>query len=376
MKNYELLDMVGDVNEEYVQAADGNVIRPRFRWKTLAACAACAALALAAYPAYQAANPPLHDYVVMEGAGVDETLKTDLDEAAKAPAQGGPAADSAPEATMEVNGFAGGCEAGVASIYNERGEETMAPDIEGNFDRAPAQDAPAQEAADQYDRLLRGMGMHGEGASAYPEWFAGAWIDQSQLTVAIVDGFHTQLLEAEIMDWCGSGVAFRSAKYSHNFLDGLTEPVAVLLDGSGLNCGIGVDVRENCLGVDLYSGGAAVPDDILEKLAQLDPDGDAIRVRVFTGTISAYDGTAIKSPASADSKAIATPGAGSNQPAAEPSTAPGGVTPATTADDSAKVYHGEDVPADAVPGGAYVGELPQAKEEGRQAHYDLLPAGE
>ena len=62
MKNHELLDMIGDVSEEYVQGADSNVVRPRFRWKTLAACAACAALVLGAYPVYQAANPPLHDY--------------------------------------------------------------------------------------------------------------------------------------------------------------------------------------------------------------------------------------------------------------------------------------------------------------------------
>ncbi len=50
MKDYELLDMIGEVNEDYVREADGNVVRPRFRWKTLAACAACAALALGAYP--------------------------------------------------------------------------------------------------------------------------------------------------------------------------------------------------------------------------------------------------------------------------------------------------------------------------------------
>ena len=44
MKNHELLDLIGDVNEDYVQAADGKVIRPKFRWKTIAACAACAVL--------------------------------------------------------------------------------------------------------------------------------------------------------------------------------------------------------------------------------------------------------------------------------------------------------------------------------------------
>ncbi|MFG6352841.1 MAG: hypothetical protein K1W21_14825, partial [Oscillospiraceae bacterium] len=65
MKNHELLDLIGDVSEDYVQAADGKVIRPKFRWKAVAACAACAALVLGAYPAYQAAHPPLHEVCVI-----------------------------------------------------------------------------------------------------------------------------------------------------------------------------------------------------------------------------------------------------------------------------------------------------------------------
>ena len=62
MKDYELLDMIGEVNEDYVREADGNVVRPRFRWKTLAACAACAALALGASA-----------YALIGGAGLWET---------------------------------------------------------------------------------------------------------------------------------------------------------------------------------------------------------------------------------------------------------------------------------------------------------------
>ena len=92
----------------------------------------------------------------------------------------------------------------------------------------------------------------------------------------------------------------------------------------------------NCLGVDLYSDGAAIPDDVLAALAHLDPDGDAIRVRVFTGTISAYD--AVKGPASADSKAIATPSPGGRQ----------------------------EAPDDPL----------ETKEAEQSAHYDLPPGGE
>lgn len=258
MKNYELLELIGDVNEDYVRAADSTVIRPKFRWKTLAACAACAALMLGAYPVYRAVNPPLHSYTVLEGGGM-----TTLD-GTKAPAGG----------ESDPNAIPGG-----AYVSGDKGK----PDIDGNEYAAPGQDIPVDEvAADQYDRLLRGMGMHGEGAASYPDWFAGAWIDQSQLTVAIVDGLRTPELEAEITGWCGDGVVFQDAKYSHAYLDGLMEQAVALLDGTELNCGVGVDVTANCLGVDLYSDGQAIPDSILVKLAKLDPAGDAIRVRALT----------------------------------------------------------------------------------------------
>ena len=50
MKNREFLNLIGSVNEDYIQAADSKVVRPRFRWKTFVACAACAALMICAYP--------------------------------------------------------------------------------------------------------------------------------------------------------------------------------------------------------------------------------------------------------------------------------------------------------------------------------------
>ena len=37
MKNHELLNLIGDVNEDYVLEAGSNVVKPRFRWKTIAA---------------------------------------------------------------------------------------------------------------------------------------------------------------------------------------------------------------------------------------------------------------------------------------------------------------------------------------------------
>ena len=342
MKNYELLDMIGEVNGDYVEAADGNVARPRFRWRTLAACAACAALVLGAYPAYQAANPPLHDYVVMEGSG-GGMLRTGLDEAAKAPA-GGPAADPAPEATMEVNGFAGGCDAGMAPIYNEQGKESVGSDVDGTMDRAPTQDIPVQEAALWYDALLKTCRL-----DESPEWYGGAWIaGERLLAVAIVDGFRTPELESEIKAAAGNDavIQFSTVKYSMEFLNGLMEPASRALEDTDLLAGVGVNVMDNCLDVDVYSDGAAVPNSVLAALAHLDPDGDAIRVRVFAGSLSTDD-EPVKGPARDFSLATPAP-ADQREVPAEESAAPGGVTE----------------PA--------VSGLPQAKEQGQTAHYDVI----
>ena len=66
------------------------------------------------------------------------------------------------------------------------------------------------------------------------------------------------------------------------------------LEGTGLTCGIGVDVIANRLGVDLYSE-ETTPEfkKVLAALAELDPAGDAIQVRVFAGQINTLtDGAA------------------------------------------------------------------------------------
>ena len=363
MKNHELLDMIGDVNEDYVLEAGNNVAHPRFRWKTLAACAACAALVLGAYPVYRALNPPLHSYTVLEGGGM-----ATLDDV-KAPAGG---VDDVPARIPNPDLIS---TPGGAYVSGDKGETG----IDGTEYTVPGQDAPADEAAAmQYGKLLQSMGGVDEmEPAAYPEWFAGAWIDHggasdtpAWLTVAIVDGFRTPEREAEITGWCGGGVAFQSAKYSHAYLDSLMEPATALLDGTGLNCGIGVDVVANCLGVDLYSDGAAIPDSVLAGLAKLDPDGDAIRVRLFTGRIDTLTDALKSAPEPADSEARATPAVtADNEP-----------TP-TPVDDGSPVRRGDEPDAYApAPGGAQpAGELPQVKEgreASRPAHYDLLPLEE
>lgn len=343
MKNHELLDLIGDVSEDYVQAADGKVIRPKFRWKAVAACAACAVLVLGAYPAYQAAHPPLHSYTVLEGGGM--TTQGDV----KAPAGGT---------------FGPGIMPGGAYVGNDRGETG----IDGTEYTVPGQDAPAQEkAAAQYQGLLQGLGgQGGYEPEAYPGWYGGAWIDNSfypeaKLAVAIVDGFRTDELEVRIEEWCGGEVVFKDVKYSRSYLDQLMEPISQVLEEADMDllCGFGVDVMENCLGVDIHSDGKDIPKEVLAKLAQLDPDGGAIRVRLFTGKVDTLTDETVKGPAPA-------PAAPDEQP-----------VPAVI-EDGDQIYHGEDAPADAIPGGASpVGELPQTKGEDIQpARHDLLPPGE
>lgn len=360
MTDYELLDMIGEVNEDYVLAADSNVVRPRFRWKALAACAACAVLALGAYPAYRAANPPLHNYTLMENSADSVDTVKEWDDLAKAPAGGvqdGPDADEVPPVLTAPT--APEAASGWTDRGGEKGEESA---VSGGFDGAKywVGDAPVQEAALWYDALLQTMRLEEN-----PEWFGGAWIAGDRLlAVAIVDGFRTTELEAEIQEAAGAGAVlqFSTVKYSMEFLNGLMEPTTRALEDTGLCAGVGVDVMDNCLGVDLYSDGAAVPDDILARLAHLDPDGDAIRVRLFTGKLDALTDEAVK-------------GSTSDVPLATPALTKDDA-PHPTPVDGDKVYHSEDAPADAVPGGAYAGEPPQAKEEGRQVHYDLLPGDE
>lgn len=280
MKNHELLDMIGSVNEDYVLEAGNNVVRPRFRWRTLAACAACAALVLGAYPVYRAVNPPLHGYTVLEGG----TMNTLGD--VKAPAGGVGQSDSLP---------------GGAYVGNDRGETG----IDGTEYTVPGQDAPAQEkAAAQYQGLLQGLGGRGGyEPETYPGWYGGAWIDNSyypeaKLAVAIVDGSRTPELEAQIQEWCGGEVVFKDVKYALAYLYALQDSVTDALTGGNdaLSGGIGVDVMENCLGVDIYSDGKDVPKEVLAKLAQFDPDGGAIRVRLYTGRLDTLTDETVKGP--------------------------------------------------------------------------------
>ena len=136
MKNHELLELIGDVNEDYVLEAEDNVVKPRFGWRKLAVCAACAALVLA-YPVYRAVPPPLHSYTVLEDATGPQVL-----------AQSG-------SGTPELS------------------TPEPAPAVDDQH-----YDVSAQARANaQYQGLLNGMGgQEGCEPKIYPDWYGGSWI--------------------------------------------------------------------------------------------------------------------------------------------------------------------------------------------------------
>ena len=278
MKNCELLNLIGSVNEDYIQAADSKVVRPRFRWKTFAACAACAALMICAGPVYRMVHPPFHSYTVVEGGGTMNTLDGE-----NTVTGGQGATDNLP----------GG--AYVGSESTPSGGDYWTKDPGSDLSGAPTDKA----AATQYDRLLQGMGVSGSGEPVYPDWFAGAWFKEGELKVGIVDELRTPELEMEIKGWVQTDIAFQGAKYSYTYLNALMEKTTARLEGTGLTCGAGVDVIANRLGVDLYNEETAPGfKKALAALAELDPAGDAIQVRVFAGqTNTLTDGAADPIPA-------------------------------------------------------------------------------
>lgn len=328
MKNHELLDLIGEVNGDYVLAADGKAARPRLRWRAAAAMAACAALVLglAALPSLTAqppapegtqapdgalvSRPGLHDYVLFGQAVITTTE------------------GEAPKRPLVPYAPAGGGDV--------PGRNPPAPDPE-QPPRGSGPDVPSQEEARaQYDRLLRWMGgVDGQEPAVCPDWFGGMWLDGETLAVAVVDSLRTPALEEQLSRQAGGEVLIQGVKYSKNYLDGLMDGVTQVFEELDVHISsvYGVYVMDNCLGLDFY--GQIPSDALLAALAELDPAGDAIRIQVFAG--------------------------GSLQ---------------VTDEEAANA--GQDAPADALPGGARPEAPPQdkgAQETPQPACYDLLTPG-
>lgn len=336
MKNHELLDMIGEANEDYVQAADADAARPRFRWKALAACAACAVLAVAAYPFSQVfwpqesapdpeatQGPGLHSYTLMDEVG--GSILTHQEQV-KSPASG---AAAVPEPSMPI------CQA--------PGEDAGG-DIDGSHYDTPGRDVPVdQEPYDQYNSLYENARL-----DQYPEWYGGAYIDHnalgepSRLVVCIVDGFHTPELEQQIAAWCGEGVwTYRDVKYSRGYLQTLMERLNSsefldFIDPDGAALAWGVYEQDNCIKMEWR----AIPSDAaLAELAKLDPGGDAIQVQVSAQSYTTAD-ELVKAPAS-NSAAQPVPGGAQAEPSRD----------------------GQDVPAEASLPPAFRPEEPPAVRE-------------
>ena len=291
MNKYELLDLIGEAGEQYVLAADTNVVRPRFRWKSLAVCAACAALvAVAAYPHV------LPNAAPAGGVGSDSTADAAPMAPEAAPAEGEEAASSGTvvqrpglhgytliEEELRIMTTQGGAKA----PGNDAGAPAPNPDLpmpdqgagqnrfSGEAFKDEAVDAapPAyssqegliqqDEASAQYDRLLQWMGgVDGQEPAAYPEWFAGMWLDSdwpdntARLTVAVVDRFRTEELEEQIRTQAGGtgDVLFCGGKYSQNELNGLMDQIAQVFEELDVRISsvYGVYVMDNYLGLDFF----------------------------------------------------------------------------------------------------------------------------
>ena len=346
MNKHELFDLIGEADEDYVLAADRPVKRARPRWPAWAACAACAALVIGAYPVYNALRPqPLHSYTVVEDGSTGVVPQSTI----KAPALGGeegPAPDPIPDPP------------------DPGPDMPFDPD-----DTEPVQiGIPSQrEAIAQYDNLMRNGGIPNSTPSSeeqYPTWYGGSWLDNdwpdntARLTVAIVDGFRTPELEAQILEWCGGtgDVLFCNTKYSYGYLRSLQERLSQSFFAERIPripCSYGVIMSANCLSLDIYTDTA--PESLLAVLAELDPAGDAIQVQVHTG--QAINTDIVKGPPPAE-------------PAADP------VAP----EDRAAPIDGSDNAS--LPGGAQIGQsadetekaLPDRDETGVPAQYDTLPA--
>lgn len=386
MKNHELLDLIGGVDEDYVRAADEQAPRPRFGWKKLALCAACAALVLGLSalpltsegpePAPEGAQDPgvtlvrqpgLHDYFLIDRSLSASTTQGDSPKLLQPAAPGGGGIDMPGQNAPEPN--------------PDQPPRGSGPDPTGG--------APAQEdASAQYARLLQwwfGEPVPPSEPGGYPDWFGGAWIDGELLTVAIVDGFRTPALEEQIRERTGGGaLLFTGAAYSQNHLDGLMEQVGRTLDE--LDCRVflsyGVYAADNRIHLDF----SQPPDDqVLSALAQLDPAGDAILIQVFTGTQNLPTGASAKGPAP---DGPAPEPVGPEARAAPTVTGDGEPTPTPADGDEPDAYACAPAPGDEpdayapapggapIPGGAPPAggppEANQVQETGQPAHYDVI----
>lgn len=268
-------------------------------WKALT-LAACAAFSLCIYPIYNLFVPQgwaLHSYVLADG--------------------------SDPAVKMEYRQQAG-------TLGGDTGTGEDAPNTGDLPGGAYIGDAPAQPAADTYQLLMAHFG------DILPDWYGGAYVDGGTLMVLLVEGKDPadKSLELEVLEAVGHvPVAFTDVKYSLIELREINGKLLDLLGSSGTQASWGIYEDQNRIVLDVPE---PLSDELLAAIAKIDPEDDAILIRVVEGTALA---DLVKGP-----------------PAVEPidgPAAPGGVTEPQ-----------EKRPAE-------VQDLPGEKET--PASYDVLP---
>lgn len=146
----------------------------------------------------------------------------------------------------------------------------------GDLTNEPVADIPSQPGADVYQLLMDHFGQ------TEPDWYGGAYVEKNgSLMVLLVNDKNPgdKTLELEVLDAVGRNapVGFTGAKYSRSELERLNKELTVLMDGDGIFTSWGIYDDQNRIILDFFE---TPPDDLLAGLARLDPDGDAILVRV------------------------------------------------------------------------------------------------
>ena len=349
--------------------------------KKYLAAAACAALVLCAYPAYRALTPKppvLHSFTTVDGsdpAAMKSRLQETIDLGGR---KGSGDRDRAmlPEEVVEAMEEAGFSTADI-DAYQALGYEmtwanwwkyihsTEVHDLEslktfsaqelsvntGVLDD-PVEDLPAQPGADGYQLLMDHFG------DTLPDWYGGAYLDdRGALMVLLVDGRDPgdKSLELEVMDAVGNiPVGFTSARYSRSELSRMNSELLRVLDGSGIFSSFGIYDDQNRIILDVWE---PLPDDVLAAIAEIDPDDDAILIRVVEERTAITDEW-VKGPVLIGEPA--QPG-GVTQPHSGSAHREEGEEPAL----SSTVPDNEDLIAVE----PQIEDLPESKA----AHYDLLP---
>lgn len=238
------------LNERLAQAGTR---RPgRWRYGVLAACAA---LALCLYPTCRVlvstARLPLHSYVT----------------------DGGAVGFASEHATAMGDGDTGGGADPFSGSVSAAQQET------GDLPNSSGPDAPTQdEANDAYQRLMDHL------AGDLPDWYGGAYLSEDNRMVVLLVGSQDpgdKSLERQVLEWTGDGpVVFGSAKYSLAHLESLMEQLNALWDTDPQCAQVmshwGTYEMDNRIELTLTQA----DEHTLAQLARLDPDGDAILVRV------------------------------------------------------------------------------------------------